>query len=63
MLAGKLGFTRGRRNGVSTKELMAISNAIPRFGEVVAKATAKMNHAVKAKSRVNCQLKRIHAQE
>jgi hypothetical protein len=63
ILGGELGFMRGSRNGVSTKELMAISNAMPRFGEVMANATAKMNHAAKAKSRANCQLKRIHTQE
>jgi hypothetical protein len=63
ILGGELGFMRGSKNGVSAKELVAISNAKPRFGEVVAKTTAKTNHAAKAKNRANCQLKRIHAQE
>jgi hypothetical protein len=53
----------GSRNGVITREIKAISNDIPRLGELMAKASARMNQAVNARIRANSQLKRIHAQE
>jgi hypothetical protein len=54
---------RGRRSGVMISELIAISNAMLRLGVVMAKVSAKMNHATNAESRAKIQLKRIHAQE
>ena len=63
VFGGVVGFVRGRRSGVMISELIAISNAIPRLGEVMAKVSAKMSHATNAESRAKIQLQRIHAQE
>jgi hypothetical protein len=44
-------------------EQMAISKALPRLGVVMAKVSAKMNHAINAESKAKSQPKRIQAQE
>ena len=48
VFGGAVGFMRGRRSGVIISELMAINNAIPRLGVVMAKLSAKMSHATSA---------------
>jgi hypothetical protein len=57
VFGGEVVFVRGSRYGVIISEQAAISNAMPRFGLVKANVSAKMNHAIKARSKAKNQLK------
>jgi len=63
VFGGAVGFVRGSRSGVMINEQMAISNAVPRLGVVMAKVSAKINHANNAQSKANSQPKRMQTQE
>jgi len=63
VFGGAVGFVRGSKSGIMISEQMAISNAIPRLGVMMAKVSAKMNHASNAESKAMSQPKRIQAQE
>ena len=55
-LGGEVVFRRGSRNGVITRETMAMIEAMPRSGEVTAKVSATPSQATKAESNAKGQL-------